>query len=228
MVQATDTDLPWSNLLNPERVYMTGFSMGCMMAQRYALERSKVLAGFACHGGELNYIGEESTQTLDDYKNSYDLQPMPALLTIGTNDKSYFPLAEQDFINWSYWNSCPDADAKSEITTTLTLESGDKEGATSVDVNRTSSGPCSIDGLNIDTVIMKLMGVGHVPDPRVAGLSYEFLKSRTRPGALDELPSPVALYDSSTKKYSSAAEVKVLSAIVNAGVIVCSTLLLAA
>ncbi len=164
-----------------------------------------------------------------EYKNSYDLQPMPAFLTIGTDDKSYLPLAEQDFINWSYWNACPDADANSEITTTLTLVGSGKEDTEYVDVDRTSSGPCTIDDLSIDTVIMKLMGVGHAPDSRVAGPSYEFLKSRTRPGALDELPSPVETI--SLIKFSSAASAKVFSAIVgilNAGVVACSTFLLAA
>ena len=42
---------PSKGLVDPERVYFTGFSMGCMMANRFALERSSITAGFGCHGG---------------------------------------------------------------------------------------------------------------------------------------------------------------------------------
>ena len=37
----------WQGKIDPERVYTTGFSMGCMMAHRIALERSNIIAGRA-------------------------------------------------------------------------------------------------------------------------------------------------------------------------------------
>ena len=44
MVKST-TPSDWKGKVDPERVYSTGFSMGCMMSHRLALERSKIIAG---------------------------------------------------------------------------------------------------------------------------------------------------------------------------------------
>jgi dienelactone hydrolase len=60
--------------VDPERVYATGFSMGCMMAHRLAMERSAIIAGFGCHGGMLVQSGSD----LPAQKKRFCIQPMPA------------------------------------------------------------------------------------------------------------------------------------------------------
>merc|ERR1711937_571794 len=87
--------------VDAERVYATGFSMGCMMSHRIALERSKIFAGFGCHGGTLIQIAS----TLAAQKEHFDLQPMPAYMTGGSDD-AWFGRAKNAFRAWTTWNGC--------------------------------------------------------------------------------------------------------------------------
>lgn len=69
--------------IDGERVYVSGFSMGCMMAHRLALERSAIVAGLGCHGGELSGVDFAATSQLATLKSRFRLLPMPVYLTIG-------------------------------------------------------------------------------------------------------------------------------------------------
>ena len=109
------------DLVDPERVYLTGFSLGCMMAQRFALERSKLVAGFMCYGGELSLSSFADGNTAVE---RFDLQPMPMYAIIGDNDP-WFNLMNDDFRSWVSWNGC------SETTqTTIDLPSTEWLSAT--------------------------------------------------------------------------------------------------
>ena len=92
-----DGSLP---VVDAERIFATGFSMGCMMAHRLALERSHVLAGFGCHGGTLNGLREAGAER-EAQAERFDLQPMPAYMTGGSEDEWYSPAP---FEAWGAWN----------------------------------------------------------------------------------------------------------------------------
>ena len=57
--------------VDPEQVFATGFSMGCMMSQRLALERSKIVAGFGCHGGTLMQIDTNLTSQVINNRETF-------------------------------------------------------------------------------------------------------------------------------------------------------------
>jgi len=56
--------------------------MGCMMSHRLALERSSIIAGFGGHGGTLIQLGSD----IDAERIRFDVQPMTAYMTGGTDD----------------------------------------------------------------------------------------------------------------------------------------------
>jgi polyhydroxybutyrate depolymerase len=84
-----------------DRVYVTGLSNGCAMAQRVAADASDLVAAVACM----------SLYLLDDADPGYT--PVPVMELHGTNDgvvayepSAFFAGAEE---NWSYWaelNGC--------------------------------------------------------------------------------------------------------------------------
>ena len=47
VTKSTESTNPAANLVDPTKVFATGFSMGCMMSHRFALEKSSIVAGFA-------------------------------------------------------------------------------------------------------------------------------------------------------------------------------------
>ena len=59
IVQSDSSNNPAKGLVDAERVFSTGFSMGCMMSHRLALERSSIIAGFAGHGGTMIQLGSD-------------------------------------------------------------------------------------------------------------------------------------------------------------------------
>ena len=75
------------------RVYLTGFSMGCMMAHRFAMERSDLVAGFGCHGGDLIGAGAD----LNAQQSRYSIKHTPAFMTGGSADAWFAPAA---FVTW--------------------------------------------------------------------------------------------------------------------------------
>ena len=150
MVKSTDADPKWKGRVDPERIFVTGyrslvegcaclhaalarggmclpacrrFSMGCMMAHRFAMERGKLVAGVGCHGGELNLVstnvdseetalkvhvkgsvvgGSDSIDARLRLQKRFDIQPMPVVMTIGTKD-GWRSRAVQDFHTWVRW-----------------------------------------------------------------------------------------------------------------------------
>ena len=88
--------------IDPDRVYLSGFSNGCILAQRIAAEASDVIAGVACMAGHL----------LVDPAPDYD--PVPILEIHGTADPvseyepSYWPGSVANFDEWSARNGCRD------------------------------------------------------------------------------------------------------------------------
>ena len=91
--------------VDPERVYVTGFSLGCMMAHRFAMERSKLVAGLMCHAGELSMANFSTPVIMDAQRTKFGIEPMPMYVSIGDHDP-WFSLAEDDFRLWAYWNGC--------------------------------------------------------------------------------------------------------------------------
>ena len=161
-----------------ERVYVSGFSLGCMMAQRYAMERSKVVAGLGCHGGELSGVGITSPTELDALKQRFDIQPMPVYSTIGDQD-GWFELAEPDWRVWSYWNGCL------LLNTTRPVALG--SGGPSFSVERVGSS-CTACSPALETVLLVIAGGEHTWDARMARRQWDFLKLHRRAGASSHLP----------------------------------------
>ena len=50
---------PSARRVDATKIFATGFSMGCMMSHRLALEKSAIVAGFGCHGGTMIQLGED-------------------------------------------------------------------------------------------------------------------------------------------------------------------------
>lgn len=165
-----------------ERVYVTGFSLGCMMAQRYAMERSKLVAGLGCHGGELSGVGTTAQAELDALKQRFGIEPMPVYASIGDQD-AWFELAEPDWQAWAYWNGCQLVDTRREVA----LGSG---GPTS-GVERVGSS-CVAHSPALETVLLVIAGGQHTWDARMAKRQWDFLKTHRRAGAAAELPPPAS------------------------------------
>jgi hypothetical protein len=94
-------------------------SISFLQAQRFAMERSKLVAGLGCHGGELSGVGIEPAAALDSYKSRYDIQPMPTYNTGGSADVwiTRAGAGNDDFSNWLYWNGCSNSTTSDMILT---------------------------------------------------------------------------------------------------------------
>jgi poly(3-hydroxybutyrate) depolymerase len=176
-----------SKPVDPEQIYVTGFSLGCMMAQRFAMERSKLVAGLGCHGGELSGVGIEPAAALDSYKSRYDIQAMPIYNTGGSADVwiTRAGAGNDDFSNWLYWNGCSNS-----TTSDMTLTSSKLTAA----IERTGSS-CATYVPTLETKMVVITGLGHVHDPRMAKYIWDFLSQYKRPGAATQLPEAVAEID---------------------------------
>lgn len=173
-----------SQPVDPERVYLTGFSLGCMMAHRFAMERGKLVAGLGCHGGELSGVGKETTATKDALKTQYNIQPMPVYNTGGSADAwiTNAGAGEEDFNTWLYWNEC-----KQNTTKSITLTGEQKTAA----VERVGSS-CASYAPALETKFLLIDEGIHAPDSRMAKRVWEFLSEYKREGAAAQLPSAVA------------------------------------
>mmetsp|Transcript_11342 Transcript_11342/g.21585 ORF Transcript_11342/g.21585 Transcript_11342/m.21585 type:complete len:520 (-) Transcript_11342:86-1645(-) len=168
IVQAADSRI------DVERIYVTGFSMGCMMSHRFALERSKIVAGFGCHGGTLIQPGSN----LAAQKTRFDLQPMPVYMTGGSSD-TWFDLAKPIFDTWAQWNGC----ASASTTANVNLPA-----AASAPASATLKVSSSCIAAS-EVARLELVGGVHVPDSRMAKYTWNFLKNHKRAGALTALPA---------------------------------------
>ncbi|MEM7342125.1 MAG: PHB depolymerase family esterase, partial [Actinomycetota bacterium] len=88
--------------IDPSRVYVSGFSTGCMLAQRMAAEASDVVAGVACMSGfRLVHVAP-------------GYEPVPMAVFNGTDDtiapyeRGYWPGAVANFDSWQEINGCAD------------------------------------------------------------------------------------------------------------------------
>ncbi len=86
-----------------KRVYLTGLSNGCAMAQRFSVEASDLVAATAC----------VSLHLLT--KPSEDFLPTPVMMFYGTEDRDIYeptgddiPSAKENFMNWAILNGCLD------------------------------------------------------------------------------------------------------------------------
>jgi poly(3-hydroxybutyrate) depolymerase len=145
--------------VDAERIFLTGFSMGCMISHRLALERSKFIAGFGCHGGTLIQRGDDTAAQ----KKRFDLQPMPAYMTGCTLD-SWFNMAKPVFDTWATWNGCTGATVTTE---NMTLTASNSKQATKANLKVRRS--CS-DGTEVVLLIdgNEIIDGRHATDPRMA------------------------------------------------------------
>ena len=171
IVQSSSANNPAKDLVDSERIFSTGFSMGCMMSHRLALERSSIIAGFAGHGGTLIQLGND----LNVEKKRFLLQPMPSYTTGGTDD-TWFEMAKTVHKSWSTLNEC----TASEPVSVVSLP--DRKLSVALQYVNSS---CKN---NVEVVRLEIVDGIHVQDNRMAKLSYDFLKRFTRPGSRDALP----------------------------------------
>jgi len=167
------------------RVFVTGFSMGCMMAHRFALERSAIVAGLGCHGGELNLVGAETPAALDVIRTRFNVQRMPVILSIGDQDSTYFPLARADWQVWAYLNGC----ARTNTTRAVVLPGG--TSSTSSPASACVASSCGPYTPALETMLVVIAGGVHTTDDRLASPTWEFLKHFRRAGVTALLPSAV-------------------------------------
>jgi poly(3-hydroxybutyrate) depolymerase len=179
-----------------ERVYVSGFSLGCMLAQRYAMERSKVVAGLGCHGGELSGVGTTAPAELEALKQRFDIQPMPVYSTIGDQD-AWLELADPDWRAWAYWNGCLLVDTRRAVALG---SGGPTSGVEHVGSNCTTYSPA------LETVLLVIADGGHTWDARMARRQWDFLKLYRRTGAAAELPQPASEVDPRQPSGSSQAQ----------------------
>jgi len=160
-------------IIDPERIYVSGFSLGCMMSHRFSMERSKIVAAFGCHGGELSFYPTNEAE-MDADKSAYAIQAMPVYLTIGDNDKNWFPGAQRSWQAWKYWNNCTSNSNKS-----VSASSAFQEHVASSCTNYTPT---------LETVMLVIQGGPHAPDPLATKQTWSFLSRYKRSGVLQELP----------------------------------------
>eukprot|EP00933_Yihiella_yeosuensis_P060507 TRINITY_DN63261_c0_g1_i1.p1 TRINITY_DN63261_c0_g1~~TRINITY_DN63261_c0_g1_i1.p1 ORF type:complete len:439 (-),score=70.34 TRINITY_DN63261_c0_g1_i1:21-1337(-) len=182
--------------IDPERIYLTGFSMGCMMSNRMAMERSKLIAGFSCHGGELNMVGFHNVTELAAMKKQHMIQPMPAYLTVGTNDP-WGNFTKPDYKVWSYWNGC-------NTTATDGTTSQVQMSFSKTDAPKTKAGTsitsavesrCAGKGSSVETRLVLIKDGLHTLDKRMANHTWTYLKHQKRAGVLAQLSAAVQEVD---------------------------------
>jgi poly(3-hydroxybutyrate) depolymerase len=169
---------PYKDKIDAERVYVSGFSNGCMMAHRFAVERSKIVAALGCGGGDLTYAPTTKAE-MDADKVALDIQPMPAYLTIGSAD-GWYAGAQTSWKAWSYWNEC-----QSNATTSLQTGSYNSDKHLSTDCANTTQ--TSGSKFSAETVMLVMGGMGHAPFQAADQRQWNFMKKFKRVGALAEL-----------------------------------------
>jgi hypothetical protein len=178
-----------------------------MMSHRFALEKSHVLAGFACGGGTLIRLSHHD-DSVD--KKRFSLLPMPAYVTGGTTDV-WFQMAGANAVPaWVKWNGCSSTAKVSNITLTGVVNKQMTQSLQNVNKAVLSvHSSCAVS--TIQVVSLNATGMGHIPDSRMAKYSWDFLSKYKRSGALSALPplppppSPPTTSTTSTPESSSAS-----------------------
>ena len=187
-----------SIVIDRTRVYLTGFSMGCMMAHRFAMERSDLVAGFGCHGGDLIGAGAD----LNAQMLKYSIKHTPAFMTGGSTDAWFAPSA---FVTWRKWNGC-DA-GNSNVTST---------NVTSPRVGNVKR------GVNCDAPTARYVindGI-HAEEAAMAAVTWDFIGASARPGAasaIAEVPVPERQYPSAGSRVPVGIAVLATAAIFSFG-----------
>jgi poly(3-hydroxybutyrate) depolymerase len=169
------------SFVDAERVYFSGFSMGCMMSHRMALEKSELVAGFGCHGGTLIVLDSDFSA---EKPERFALQPMPVYMTGGTEDV-WFTMASRARDAWGAWNGC----AK-ETTTDVTVVGNTEAASSPTTATMITKSDCSASSAAVEVVTLNLTDGKHVNDPRMAKYIWDFLKEYKRAGALAALQGP--------------------------------------
>ena len=106
------------------RVYVTGHSYGCVMAQRVLAQASDLVAAVACFSAQHNLANDRGVFPLT--KLSVEYTPRPLMIVHGNADRSipyvpadfpgpYFSLgAEKNLESWGGYNGCP-GDVATEV-----------------------------------------------------------------------------------------------------------------
>ena len=123
-----------ADLIDPTRLYAAGFSTGCMMAQRFALETSELVAAVGCQSGLL--LGPPELPPAA-------FQPMPIITVHGTAD-SVVTFTMDNIATWARYNSCPSGGSPTTTTHAGYIRHAYDGCASSADV-----------------VLLELPGVGH-------------------------------------------------------------------
>ena len=188
----------WRGRVDAERVYVTGFSLGCMMAQRFAMERGRLVAGLGCHGGALSLVETTVGAELDAEKAKFEVQPMPTYLTIGDGDP-WLPRARLAHHAWAHWNGCAANSTRAVALPPFASGKGNASGSSAAPAVERTGSSCAPYSPPLRSVALEITGGAHVPDPRMAARTWGFLKEYTRPGALAALPAAVPETDPTTQ-----------------------------
>ena len=106
------------------RVYVTGHSYGCVMAQRVLAQASDLVAAVACFSAQHNLANDRGVFPLT--KLSIEYTPRPLMIVHGAADRTipyvpadfpgpYFSLgAEKNLESWGGYNGCP-GDVATEV-----------------------------------------------------------------------------------------------------------------
>ncbi len=129
--------------VDPQRVYLTGFSNGCALAQLVAVRRSDLIAAVACYS---DYLFDEPTP---------GYEPVPVLQVHGTADdavpysaRGSKPGAIENAESWARHNACASVPEISETDELVTYRFVD----------------CRDDA---EVVHIAIVDGGHVPTPEV-------------------------------------------------------------
>ena len=146
------------------RIYVTGHSQGCFMAQRVLAQASDLVAAVACFAGGLALSDELGVYPL--YELSSEYTPRPLMVIHGNADLTvaYPPVdipgpylgpgAEANLALWGGYNGCPGDAATETIRANYTLHEIDCNGVVSA--------------------LVELPGVGHYPLYDVGGVVSGF------------------------------------------------------
>ena len=142
------------------RVYVTGHSYGCVMAQRVLAQASDLVAAVACFSGQHTLANDLGVFPLTELSSEYT--PRPLMIIHGTADQTlpYVPYdysgpylslgAEKNLALWGGYNGCPGDAATETPKDNYTLHEIDCNGVVSA--------------------LVEVPGVGHYPLYNVGGV----------------------------------------------------------
>ena len=118
------TQVSVAHPVDTTRVYFTGHSYGCAMAQRVLAQASDLVAAVACFSGYHQLVNDREVFPLPKLSSEYT--PRPLMMLHGTADPlvpympfdspgPYFsPGAEESLASWGGYNGCP-GDVATEV-----------------------------------------------------------------------------------------------------------------